>query len=74
MLPFADDVVRRVRVGAQPGRRTRVVLDLDGTGRHSVYTLYNPYRIVIDVERPRADTVRAPIAATRPAVSQRLRR
>ena len=53
VLPFADDVVRRVRVGAQPGPATRVVLDLDASGRHSVYTLYNPYRIVIDVERVR---------------------
>ena len=68
VLPFADDVVRRVRVGEQPGQATRVVLDLDRSGRHSVYTLYNPYRIVVDVERPRADTVRTPIATTRPAV------
>ena len=68
VLPFADDVVRRVRVGEQPGEATRVVLDLDGSGRHSIYTLYNPYRIVVDVERPRADTVRTPIATTRPAV------
>jgi N-acetylmuramoyl-L-alanine amidase len=29
-----------------------VVLDLDGAARHSVYTLYNPYRVVIDFERP----------------------
>jgi len=28
-----------------------VVLDLAGAARHSVYALYNPYRIVIDVER-----------------------
>ena len=68
VLPFADDVVRRVRVGEQPGEATRVVLDLDRSGRHSIYTLYNPYRIVVDVERPRADTVRTPIATTRPAV------
>jgi N-acetylmuramoyl-L-alanine amidase len=52
VLPYDDGVVRRVRVGAQPAGATRVVLDLDGAGRHSVYTLNNPSRIVVDVERP----------------------
>jgi N-acetylmuramoyl-L-alanine amidase len=70
VVPFAEDVVRRVRVGAQPGPATRVVLDLDKSGRHSVYTLYNPYRIVIDVERARPDAGRAPPArpAAKPAL------
>jgi len=72
VLPFPDDVVRRVRVGAQPGLATRVVLDLDDSGRHSVYTLYNPYRIVIDVERVRADARRAPPPAARPAAKPAL--
>ena len=35
-----------------PERTIRVVLDLEGVKRHSVYTLYNPYRIVIDAEPP----------------------
>jgi len=52
VLPFEDGVVRRARVGAHPDGITRVVLDLDGAGRHSIYTLYNPYRIVVDVEQP----------------------
>jgi N-acetylmuramoyl-L-alanine amidase len=50
-LPFSDDVVRQIRVGRQPDSRTRVVLDLQGAARHSVYPLYDPYRLVIDVER-----------------------
>jgi N-acetylmuramoyl-L-alanine amidase len=33
------------------------VLDLDNAPAHSVYTLYNPFRIVIDFERPRAGVV-----------------
>ena len=28
-----------------------MVLDLDGVARYSVFTLYNPYRVVIDCER-----------------------
>jgi N-acetylmuramoyl-L-alanine amidase len=51
VMPFNDGAVQRVRVGAHPGGITRVVLDLDGAGRHSVYTLYDPLRIVVDVER-----------------------
>ena len=55
-IPFQGDVVRRARVGQQADNRTRVVFDLQGAGRYSVYSLYNPYRVVIDFERlPPAD-------------------
>jgi N-acetylmuramoyl-L-alanine amidase len=50
-LPFPDGPVKQVRIGRQLNLRTRVVLDLDNAGPHSVYTVYNPYRIVIDFER-----------------------
>ena len=50
-LTFPDDVVRQIRVGRQQDARTRVVLDIQNAARHSVYTLYNPYRIVFDFER-----------------------
>jgi N-acetylmuramoyl-L-alanine amidase len=50
-IPFSDDVVKQVRIGRQPDARTRVVMDLAGAGRHSVYALYNPYRVVIDFQR-----------------------
>ena len=52
-IPFPDDVVKQVRIGRQPNSRTRVVLDLKGDARYSVYTLYDPYRIVVDFERKR---------------------
>ena len=42
---------RLARVGQQADNRTRVVFDLQGAGRYSVYSLYNPYRVVIDFER-----------------------
>jgi N-acetylmuramoyl-L-alanine amidase len=50
-IPFPDDVVRKVRIGRQTESRTRVVMDLAGAGRYSIYTLYNPYRVVIDFTR-----------------------
>jgi N-acetylmuramoyl-L-alanine amidase len=58
---FPDDLVRQIRVGRQLGTRTRVVLDLSGTAPHTVYALYNPYRVVIDFARE-AVTPRAAIA------------
>ena len=62
-IPFPDGPVRQVRVGRQLNSRTRVVLDLNGAGSHSVYTLYNPFRIVIDLQR----TASAPAATVLPA-------
>lgn len=48
---FDDDAVRAIRLGQRPAGTLRVVLDLDAAGRHSVFTLYNPYRIIVDVDR-----------------------
>ena len=63
-LGFPDGLVRQIRVGRQQGGVTRVVLDLRETVRHSVYALYNPYRIVVDVER--AGSPAAVVAAAAP--------
>lgn len=51
VLSWSDDVVRKVRLGRPESGTTRVVLDLEGTRRYSVFTLYNPYRLVVDLER-----------------------
>lgn len=68
-IPFPDDVVRQVRVGRQPDTTTRVVMDLTGAGRHSLYALYNPYRVVIDFDRAKTVPAVVPAVAveTRPA-------
>lgn len=75
-LPYQDAaIVKQVRIGPFERGRTRVVLDLTAdAGRHSMYALYNPYRLVVDFDRggrssalvARAD--KAP-AASRPAVT-----
>ena len=66
-IPFRDDVVKQIRVGRQIDSRTRVALDLTAGSRYSVYALYNPYRVVIDFERPTAS--RAQTSTTRIAPS-----
>jgi len=68
-LSYADDIVRQIRTGRHPNETVRVVMDLDGVSRHSVFTLYNPFRLVIDFERavaavPRQATVTAPARTT----------
>ena len=77
-LRYETDAVRQVRVGRRPGA-TRVVLDLDGAPAVSVFTLYNPFRVVIDAERPAALVAAvvalnspgfaAPVAVAVPAVA-----
>jgi N-acetylmuramoyl-L-alanine amidase len=73
-LRYDSDVVRHIRLGRQPNNTTRVVLDLANVARYSVFTLYNPYRIVIDMERegtPVAPIPSAPLvlAAAKPPVA-----
>jgi N-acetylmuramoyl-L-alanine amidase len=46
------DIVRQVRIGRHPNATTRIVLDAAGVSSYSVYPLYNPYRLVIDCQRP----------------------
>lgn len=64
VLPYDDDVVRQIRVGRQAGARTRVVFDLREPARHSVFTMYDPYRVVIDFTRERRDATGRSASAT----------
>jgi N-acetylmuramoyl-L-alanine amidase len=57
-------VVREIRLGRHPQATTRVVLDLAGVDGYSVYSLYNPYRLVIDFRR--TGVVTKPTAAAPP--------
>lgn len=66
VLDYEQDVVRQIRLGRHPDKTVRVVLDLEGVTKHSVFTLYNPYRIVIDCERPSAVRAAA-VVPTMPA-------
>lgn len=66
-ISFPDDIVRQARIGRQADGRTRVVLDLTKSARHSVYALYNPYRIVIDLERSVPGSPVRPAPAAPPA-------
>ncbi len=67
-LKFDDDVVKEVRLGRHPQNTTRLVVDLEGVGGYSVYPLYGPYRLVIDLRRAVAAAPAAPKAVPQPVV------
>ncbi len=60
VLTYPGDIVSKIRVGRHPDSTVRVVLDLEGVSRYSVFTLYHPYRLVIDAERAVRHTVASP--------------
>lgn len=45
-------LVTGIRLGHPAAGTTRIVIDLAGAPKHSIYPLYNPYRLVIDAEGP----------------------
>ena len=71
-IKFTDgDVVREIRLGRHPNNTTRVVIDTEGVESHSVFTLYNPYRVIVDFRRsaPLASRTPPPPASPVTAVS-----
>jgi N-acetylmuramoyl-L-alanine amidase len=68
VLNYTSDVVNKIRVGRHPDNVVRVVLDLEDVANYSVFTLYSPFRIVVDAERTaaRAATVDVPPVPSRP--------
>jgi N-acetylmuramoyl-L-alanine amidase len=58
-LKYPDEPVQEIRLGRRPQNTTRVVMEMNGTDSVSVFTLYNPYRVVVDFHR-----IGAPVATT----------
>ena len=59
-LKFPEDAVQEIRLGRRPQNTTRVVMDMSGVDHYSVFTLYNPYRVVVDFHRAGAAAEAAP--------------
>ncbi|MGE5835742.1 MAG: N-acetylmuramoyl-L-alanine amidase, partial [Acidobacteriota bacterium] len=47
---LSGGLFRTVRVGRHSNTITRVVLELNGSPRYSTFPLYNPFRLVVDLE------------------------
>lgn len=63
-IRFADGVVREIRLGRHPQNTTRVVMDTEGVESYSVFVLYNPFRLVVDLKRASVTPVAATLATT----------
>jgi N-acetylmuramoyl-L-alanine amidase len=63
---LAGTRVRAVRLGRQDGQVARIVLELAGTPTHSVFQMYHPYRLIVDVE---SDVAPPPAAPAAPVVA-----
>jgi N-acetylmuramoyl-L-alanine amidase len=68
VLSYPEDVVNKIRVGRHPDNTVRVVIDLENVSRYSVFTLYNPFRLVIDCERTEPRKVTQPTVVPPSAV------
>jgi len=64
-IRYSDEIVREIRLGRHPNSTTRIVFDMAGVDSYSVFTLYSPYRLVIDF-KPQATGVAA--TAQKPAL------
>jgi N-acetylmuramoyl-L-alanine amidase len=69
-LRFADDALREIRLGRHPQNTTRVVFDMEGLESYSVFTLYSPFRLVIDFQRAAPPLAVLPPPAPLPIVPQ----
>jgi N-acetylmuramoyl-L-alanine amidase len=49
-LKYGDGLVKQIRLGQRAPNTTRVVLDVDGMETYSVFTLYNPFRVIVDLK------------------------
>jgi N-acetylmuramoyl-L-alanine amidase len=50
-IRYSDEIVREIRLGRHPNSTTRIVFDMAGVDGYSVFTLYSPYRLVIDFKQ-----------------------
>ena len=71
-LKYPDEPVEVIRLGRHPQNTTRVVMDMNGVDSYSVFTLYNPYRLVVDFHKIGAPVVaaalpRLPVSSAVPA-------
>ena len=49
-IPIKDGLLRRARAAQYNKKTVRVVLDIDNMERYKIFHLYDPFRIVIDVQ------------------------
>jgi len=69
-IRYSDELVREIRLGRHPNATTRIVFDMAGVDSYSVFTLYSPYRLVIDFKQHVTAVAAAAQKPPVPAVGQ----
>jgi N-acetylmuramoyl-L-alanine amidase len=65
-IRVGDGILNEIRLGRHPNNTTRIVMELDEADDYSVFTLYNPFRLVVDFRRPGAPAGPAPLGGVAP--------
>jgi N-acetylmuramoyl-L-alanine amidase len=68
-IPIQDGLLRNARVGQHTADTVRVVLDIESIEGHKIFSLYDPYRIVIDVTGESKTQRSAPERGTPPTLT-----
>ena len=65
-MPIEDGLLKRIRTGQFSSDTVRVVLDIESIGSYKIYSLPDPFRVVIDVrgEKFAKESPKPPIATT----------
>jgi len=65
-LTFSEDLVREVRLGRHPQNTTRIVFDMEGVESYSVFTLYSPFRLLVDFKAAAPSVAATPVLELAP--------
>lgn len=65
-VPIDDGLLKRIRTGQFSPDTVRVVLDIESISSYKIYSLPDPFRVVVDVRGDKLATTPPPSAATAP--------
>jgi len=68
-VPIEDGLLKRIRTGQFTTDTVRVVLDIESIGSYKIFSLPDPFRVVIDVRGEMEGKIRKHISATAPKKS-----
>ena len=68
-IPIGDGLLRKVRAGQYKPRVVRVVLDIESIEDHKIFSLDDPFRIVVDVTGESKNKLPAPGEARTPSLT-----
>ncbi|MFH0781476.1 MAG: N-acetylmuramoyl-L-alanine amidase [Pseudomonadota bacterium] len=68
-VPIEDGLLKRIRTGQNSQDTVRVVLDIESIGSYKIYSLPDPFRVVIDV-RGEKHTKQTPKPIDTPSIAQ----